>query len=178
MPPMLSDLEVYTYAHDAFGDLGRDMAILFGAIGLAESGGDVGAEFDNVAHGYQPEGSPYQYDRGWPQINSVHGFDAERLRTDPAYAAAAGRAVFNRQGFQAWSMFKGGQFRAFLPRMEEAAGAFEAALIAPSPLMPPPFSRDDLMPLFFELYGYSQGVVIEPDGFEADGRRRYRLILR
>lgn len=179
----ITDAELYRYAYEAFGDLGRDIVVIIGAIGLAESHEDappfharVDAEFDNVAHGFQPEGSPYQWDRGWPQINSIHGFDATRLLRDPAYAAACARSVYNRQGFQAWSTFKGGQFRAFISRMELAADAFGVPMPA-ADVVPPPFSRDDLMPLFFQLYGYHQQIRIEPEGYEADGRRRYQLVM-
>jgi len=121
--PILSDAEIYRLAFDSFGDLGRDHAVIFGAICLAESGGRTDAVLDNVAAGYQPVGSPYQFDRGLPQINSIHGYDAARLLSDPAYACACARAIYNFQGFGAWSTFNGGQFRAFMPRMEAAADA-------------------------------------------------------
>ncbi|HET6495774.1 MAG TPA: hypothetical protein VFH61_10470 [Thermoleophilia bacterium] len=39
---------------------------------------------------------------GW-QVNSIHGFDAERLLTDPFYCAWAAHDVWERQGYQAWS---------------------------------------------------------------------------
>lgn len=172
--PVLSDVEIYQLAFGAFGDLGQDTAIIFGAICLAESGGDTQAILDNVAGGWQPFGSPYQWDRGLAQINSIHGFDAQLLLDDPAYNVSCARAIYNRQGFQAWSVFKGGQFRAFLQRMQSAATASAPSLPNPEP---PPFSRDDLIPLYFQLYGYEQRVLIDPDGFEPDGRRRYLLIL-
>lgn len=171
--PILSDAEIYELAFGAFGDLGRDTAVIFGAICLAESGGNTEAVLDNVAGGWQPEGSPYQWDRGLAQVNSIHGFDAQRLLDDPAYNVACARAIYNQQGFQAWSVFKGGQFRAFLARMEAVAGVVPVPPLA----LPPPFMRDDLRPLYLQVYGYESRVLIEPDGFEADGRRRYRLIL-
>lgn len=170
----LDDLGIYNAAGSAFGDLGRSNVIIMGAIVLAESGGDIEAIGDNFASGHQPEDSPYRWDRGLAQINSVHGFDPELLLNDPYYNLAAARSVWNRQGWPAWSTFRGGQFREFLPRMEAAANTTEPP---PDKVEPPPFSRDDLTLLYFHMYGYGQGVTIERVMVDSNGRRIYRVTL-
>lgn len=171
--PTLSDQEIYDVVFSAFGDLGSDTCVIMGAICLAESGGDTEAVGDNYESGHQTADSPYRWDSGLAQINSIHNFDSQLLINDPAYNLSCARAIYNYQGFQAWSTFKGGQFRAFIPRMEATVEGLTSL-----PVVPPPFSREDLILLYFQLYGYPQNVIVEPDGFEFDGRRRYKLVIR
>lgn len=171
---LLNDREIYAAVASAFGDLGRDNCIIGGAVALAESAGETSAVGDNFASGHQPENSPYRWDDGLMQINSVHGFDRQRLVEDPLYNTACGRAVWNRQGWPAWSTFKGGQFRAFLDRMTVAADSFNDT---PAPELSPPWSRDDLIALWVYSYGYPGNVAIEPLAPAPDGRRAYSLLL-
>lgn len=76
------------------------------AIGGAESGWRVDAESKPNTNG--------TIDRGWLQINSVHGYDPHKLVTDPVYTARAGYDIYKRQGFGAWSVYNSGAYKAFL----------------------------------------------------------------
>lgn len=44
-------------------------------------------------------------DRGWLQINSVHGYDEDRLLSDARYTAVAGLHILLRQGMNAWASY-------------------------------------------------------------------------
>ncbi len=55
-----------------FGDLGEEAVATAVAIALAESGGDPSAVNDNYPR-WQAADSPYRWDRGLMQINSIHG---------------------------------------------------------------------------------------------------------
>lgn len=164
--PILRDDEIYRLSFVAFGDLGPDAVMIFGAICLAESGGNTEAVYDNVAGGWQPAGSQYQFDRGLAQINSVHGFDPVRLLSDPAYNCQCARQIYNLQGFQAWSTFKGGQFEAFMPRMRAAAEA-----VGNLPVEPP----DDFQRGRTEMYAEGWLVV---DARQRDERQALEVRQR
>lgn len=84
------------------------------AIGMAESGGRINVVNDNVASGHQEPGSIYQWDDGWPQINSVHGFDRDKLTSNPEYAAIAALSVFEKQGFGAWVGYKTSRYLQYM----------------------------------------------------------------
>jgi hypothetical protein len=71
------------------------------AIGLAESGLRVDA--------VSPKNRNGTTDRGWLQINSVHGYDAGKLTSDPVYTAAAGLNIWKSQGLRAWSTYNSGK---------------------------------------------------------------------
>jgi Lysozyme like domain len=106
----------------AQGFRGVDLAIGL-AVALAESGGRVGI--------VSPPNRGGTVDRDLLQINSSHTqFDAKRLVTDPAYNAAAARAVWNAQGWSGWSTYKNGRFIKFWDRGVAAAG------LAPSTAAP------------------------------------------
>lgn len=81
------------------------------AIGLAESGGDPTAEHVNA------DGS---IDYGAWQINSVHGFDVTSLLTLYGNAKAA-KAVYDQQGYGAWTVFRTGTYRNRLGDVGSAA---------------------------------------------------------
>lgn len=175
----LSDVELFEVVHRYFGDLPIETQVLMGAIALAESGGETEAVGDNFASGHQSEHSPYRWDLGLFQINSVHGFNRERLLGDAGYNAWCARAIWDRQGFPAWSTFKAQSFRPYVTRMEAAATNFLAP-DAPTPvesLLSPPLSKDDAVPLFIQLYGYNQGIIIDPLPRSADGRRSYNIVM-
>lgn len=94
---------------------GDDTIDLMTAICLAESGGVVEAVNDNYPT-YQPDpNSPYRYDRGLAQINSIWGFDDTRLSSEPDYNLQCARIVWNAQGFGAWSTYNAGVYVSFLP---------------------------------------------------------------
>lgn len=78
------------------------------AIALAESGGMSNVYGDNVKSGHQAEGSIYQWDDGLLQVNSVHRYDRDKLKSNPAYNVAAAVAIFEKQGFDAWATYKQG----------------------------------------------------------------------
>lgn len=87
------------------------------AIGGAESGWNVNATNTNT------NGTT---DDGWLQINSIHGFDRDRLRSDPLYTAAAALKIYQSQGLAAWVTYNTGAFKHFLgdtPRVRNFSGS-------------------------------------------------------
>lgn len=81
------------------------------AISLAESDGQLGALNTGNSNG--------TWDAGPWQVNEIHGFDQNRLRTDAQYSAMAAAQVFAKQGLKAWSVFKSGKYKQF---MSQSAG--------------------------------------------------------
>lgn len=79
-----------------FGDLGPETVNLMTQIAMAESSGNVAA--------YNPQ-DPYGGSYGLFQINGVHGYDPQRLMSDPEYNLMAARQVYDKQGPQAWSTY-------------------------------------------------------------------------
>lgn len=109
----------------------RDARIM-AAIAMAESGGRSTAHNPNAATGDNSYGL-------W-QINMLGGMGPERRRQfgigrneqlfDPATNAQAARQVYQSQGFGAWSVFRSGAYRQFLPGAMQAqpmAGAASGA---------------------------------------------------
>lgn len=119
----LSEDQIYAIVREYFGDLGNETVNLMANIIMAESGGDYAAVGDNVASGHQAAGSAAHTDYGLFQINSQHGYDADRLVSDPAYNAAAAREIFDRQGAQAWSTY---------PQVAKSMGYVEGPRMAES----------------------------------------------
>lgn len=76
------------------------------AIALAESGGRRDA-----IGGPNPDGT---YDRGLWQINDVHGFNRNRLISDPLYNAQAAVRIQESQGLEAWTVYRTGAYRTFM----------------------------------------------------------------
>lgn len=74
-----------------------------------------GAESDLTVDAEGPPNSNGTVDRGWLQINSVHGYDNERLLTDPAYTAQAAFNIFCAQGSRAWAAYSSGAYVRRLP---------------------------------------------------------------
>lgn len=83
------------------------------AIALAESGGDIHSENHNT------NGT---VDKGLWQVNSVHGFPGDLF--DPKYNLLAACSVYKSQGFNAWSTYKNGAYRQFIPEAEKGLGEF------------------------------------------------------
>lgn len=76
------------------------------AVGGAESGWRVDAE--------SPPNDDGSIDYGWLQINSKHGFDPARLKSDPVYTARAGKQIYREQGLGAWSTYNNGAYKSFM----------------------------------------------------------------
>lgn len=118
----------------------RDARIM-AAIAMAESGGNSTAHNPNAATGDNSYGL-------W-QINMLGGMGPERRRQfgigsnaqlfDPATNAMAARRIHQSQGFGAWSVFRSGAYRQFLP------GAVAAQPMAGSAAAPVGFNSAGLM---------------------------------
>ena len=83
----MGEQELRALVQKYFGDLGPEVVELMFRVLLAESSGQVGAVGDNYKSGHQAADSPARYDYGLFQINSQHGYDSERLLSDPDYNA-------------------------------------------------------------------------------------------
>lgn len=117
--------QVRACAAGAFAKHGDDVIDTMTAICMAESGGDTEAINDNYPR-FQPNpSSAYRYDYGLAQINSVHGYDSLRLLADPDYNLECALAIYEQQGFGAWSTYNAGAHLAFLPVPHPAAAAPE-----------------------------------------------------
>ena len=87
---------------------------------------------------WQTEDSPYRFDRGLMQINSVHGYDAAAL-ADPDTNMAAARHIYDQQGWNAWTSYRWGTYRDhYQPLTPEPP--VEAS---PPPEPPPALTLDD-----------------------------------
>lgn len=93
-----------------FPDLSDEDAAKMVAIAFAESDGIVNIIGDNFESGHQAEDSPARYDYGLFQINSQHGYDPDRLLSDPAYNTGAAAEILERQGFKAWATYNSGVY--------------------------------------------------------------------
>ena len=92
-----------------FGDLGEEVVQTMVRIARAENSAlDPEAIGDNFRSGHQFANSPARYDYGLLMINGQHGYDPERLLSDPEYNIAAAREIYDRQGPQAWATFNQG----------------------------------------------------------------------
>lgn len=108
----LSFITIAQLAWDA-GFRGEDHSIAV-ALTVPESGRNPEAISPINADGSQ--------DRGLLQINSVHGYDPDRL-LEPAYNMAAAREVWERQGWGAWTAYRNGLHR---PSLDAAKVAMDA----------------------------------------------------
>jgi hypothetical protein len=98
---------------------------LMAAIAMAESSGRPTALNNNPATGDQSYGL-------W-QINMLGGMGSERRRQfgissndqlyDPATNARAAKAIYDSQGLGAWSVYRSGAYRQYLPAAAAAMGA-------------------------------------------------------
>src|SRR5215469_1537542 len=81
------------------------------AIAMAESGGQVSAQNPSGAAGL------------WQILPSAHPqYNVSELLSDPLYNAQAAVAVYNSQGFNAWSTYTSGAYRQFLGRSNVIKG--------------------------------------------------------
>lgn len=84
----------------------QPMANIMAAIAQAESGGVVGR-----VGGPDKNGT---FDYGLWQINSSHGYDTQKLLTDPLYNAKAAVSIYHSQGLGAWTTFLSGAYTRYL----------------------------------------------------------------
>lgn len=82
------------------------------AIGGAESSWNVAAE--------SPKNTNGTIDYGWLQVNSAHGYDPARLKSDPVYTARAAYAIYKKQGLGAWSTYNNGAYKGFMGQTPDA----------------------------------------------------------
>lgn len=110
----------------------RDASIM-AAIAMAESGGRSAAHNNNPRTGDNSYGlwQVNMLGRMGPERRRAFGIGSNEALFDPAVNASAARKVFESQGFGAWSVFKSGAYRQFLPAaMRAQAGA------PPAPMLP------------------------------------------
>lgn len=110
----------------------RDASIM-AAIAMAESGGRSAAHNNNVRTGDNSYGlwQVNMLGRMGPERRRSFGIGSNEALFDPAVNASAARKVFESQGFGAWSVFRSGAYRQFLPgAMRAQAGA------PPAPMLP------------------------------------------
>jgi phage protein D len=109
------------------GFTGND-AVTMGAIAMAESGGSVRAL----------NSRPPDLSYGLWQINMIGGLGPERRRQlglssneqlyDPATNARAARAIYQQQGFNAWSVYRSGAYKRYLPAARAGASTTLAGI--------------------------------------------------
>lgn len=110
----------------------RDASIM-AAIAMAESGGRSAAHNNNAATGDNSYGlwQVNMLGRMGPERRRQFGIGSNEALFDPAVNASAARKVFESQGFGAWSVFKSGAYKQYLPgAMRAQAGA------PPAPMLP------------------------------------------
>lgn len=86
---------------------------------VATAFGESGARVD-AFNGANSNGS---WDAGLWQINSIHGYDKNRLLSDPAYNAAAAVDVYAGQGLDAWVVYNTGKYEQYMPQANAVKGA-------------------------------------------------------
>lgn len=63
------------------------------------------AESDLVVDAQGPPNRDASVDRGWFQVNSVHGYDDALLLSDPLYTAQCALQILLQQGVRAWAAY-------------------------------------------------------------------------
>jgi len=152
--PQLSIEQIATLAVSWWPD--PETAATMTAIGMAESNGNTDAHGDPVAN------MPHQYDAfasqgylSWglwqvflgahngriqAMTHISHPDEQARWLTDPNNNARAAAAILADQGFNAWSVYKGGQYLSWMPL---AKAAVAALTVAPPP---PPKPAEEVPP--------------------------------
>ena len=100
-------------------------ASIMAAIAMAESGGRSAAHNNNAATGDNSYGlwQVNMLGRMGPERRRQFGIGSNEALFDPAVNASAARKVFESQGFGAWSVFRSGAYRQYLPGAMAAAPA-------------------------------------------------------
>lgn len=143
------------------------------SIALAESGGDIGAR-------YNPEGNTGEDSYGLWQINMDPRYAAERLKLfgidnkkelfDPVTNAKAAYEIFKQQGFNAWTVYRTGKYRDFLPAAKKAASASTQPTISGSVDTSTRYKvNDDVTQL---LGGQSQAIITSTKGMQESFRNK------
>jgi tape measure domain-containing protein len=115
----------------------RDASIM-AAIAMAESGGRSNAHNNNAATGDNSYGlwQVNMLGRMGPERRRSFGIGSNEALFDPAVNASAARKVFQSQGFGAWSVFKSGAYKQFLPQAMRASAAPMAPALPPAAAVP------------------------------------------
>tara|TARA_B000000557_G_scaffold75761_1_gene60436 strand:+ start:3388 stop:5274 length:1887 start_codon:yes stop_codon:yes gene_type:complete len=143
------------------------------AIALAESGGNIGAR-------YNPEGNTGEDSYGLWQINMDPRYEDERLKLfgidnkkklfDPVTNAKAAYEIFKQQGFNAWTVYRTGKYRDFLPAAKKAASASTQPTISRSVDTSTRYKvNDDVTQL---LGGQSQAIITSTKGMQESFRTK------
>ena len=143
------------------------------SIALAESGGDIGAR-------YNPEGNTGEDSYGLWQINMDPRYADERLKLfgidnkkelfDPVTNAKAAYEIFKQQGFDAWTVYRTGKYRDFLPAAKKAASASTQPTISRSVDTSTRYKvNDDVTQL---LGGQSQAIITSTKGMQESFRTK------
>jgi hypothetical protein len=108
----------------------RNQAAIMAAIAMAESSGNSGAHNNNRNTGDDSYGlwQINMIDRLGPERRAQFGIRDNNQLKDPRINAKAAKAVFDSQGFNAWSVYRSGAYRQYLPDAQRAlAGSFSSA---------------------------------------------------
>ena len=143
------------------------------SIALAESGGDIGAR-------YNPEGNTGEDSYGLWQINMDPRYADERLKLfgidnkkelfDPVTNAKAAYEIFKLQGFNAWTVYRTGKYRDFLPAAKKAASASTQPTISRGVDASTRYKvNDDVTQL---LGGQSQAIITSTKGMQESFRTK------
>jgi cell wall-associated NlpC family hydrolase len=90
--------------------------VIMVAIAKAESGFNTAATHTN---------SNGSVDRGLFQINSVHGFDPNKLLSDPTFNTQCAKKIYDGQGLRAWTVYTTGAWKNY--EAEARQGVAQAA---------------------------------------------------
>ena len=143
------------------------------SIALAESGGDIGAR-------YNPEGNTGEDSYGLWQINMDPRYADERLKLfgidnkkelfDPVTNAKAAYEIFKLQGFDAWTVYRTGKYRNFLPAAKKAASARTQPTISRGVDSSTRYKVDDDVTQL--LGGQSQAIITSTKGMQESFRTK------
>ena len=143
------------------------------SIALAESGGDIGAR-------YNPEGNTGEDSYGLWQINMDPRYADERLKLfgidnkkelfDPVTNAKAAYEIFKLQGFNAWTVYRTGKYRDFLPAAKKAASASTQPTISRGVDASTRYKVDDDVTQL--LGGQSQAIITSTKGMQESFRTK------
>ena len=99
-----------------------EQAVIMAAIAMAESGGRAKAHNDNRSTGDDSYGlwQINMIDRLGPERRRQFGISGNAALFDPTTNAKAARKVYLSQGFGAWSVYKNGAYRQYLPDARRA----------------------------------------------------------
>lgn len=96
------------------------------AISRAESGWNTTAI--NTAN------SNGSVDRGLFQVNSIHGFDPNRLLNDAQFNTQCAKQIYDKQGLGAWAVYNSGKYQDYVAEARQAVA--QADNVSGSPVLP------------------------------------------